>query len=77
MSHQCPITGCATLVTDDKLMCMSHWKLVGESVRQRVGRAWSRFKLTRDSKKRLALLQEYRQARQLAIHNVNKLGPLA
>lgn len=76
MSHTCPITGCGTTVADDKLMCFAHWKLVGESLRQKIGRAWSRYSLTRDEKKRLPLLREYLAARTAAIERVQQLGPL-
>ena len=67
MSHQCPVSGCGSLIADDKLMCFRHWSLVPEGLRRRVHSAWSAVRLSRIASKRRDALERYRDVREAAI----------
>lgn len=41
--HRCPIEGCEHQITQQLLMCRSHWRLVPRDLQTRVYRAWTAF----------------------------------
>jgi len=40
-THVCPIHGCAHRVSDTKLLCFHHWRMVPPHVRHIVYEAWN------------------------------------
>jgi len=76
MTHKCPISGCTWNVADDRLMCLTHWKLVPPLVQKAVNATWRGIRATKVVQDRLTATRKYQAARDLAINHVNKLGPL-
>jgi hypothetical protein len=52
--HQCPVRGCTSSVTMQKLLCYYHWRLVPRSLQRAVYRAWNGGEATPDHAARCA-----------------------
>ena len=77
MSHKCPCAACTTFISDEKLMCASHWKLVPTFLQRDVNNYW-RKRSSGDNRARLLAIHNYRVARDAAIKHVDELlAPLA
>lgn len=64
--HACAAKGCGKQVPDRHLMCGRHWRMVPESVANRVTMLWEAFHEGRDRRS----LDAYRAARAEAIRAV-------
>jgi hypothetical protein len=62
LTHECPAEGCADQVAHDKLMCLTHWRMVPKPLRDAVWATWHR--VHRDP-------HAYRDAREEAVRAVN------
>ena len=62
---KCPVHGCREEISDDRLMCYRHWKLVEPGARETLWREWNNG--------RGALSDEYRIACRVAAIEVAKV----
>lgn len=78
MSHECPINGCGTVVSDEKLMCYRHWSIVPVHLQRDVTQQWrASNRMNAASRDRLIAINNYRTARDAAVKHVNDaLRPL-
>ena len=76
MTHQCPISGCTWQVPDDRLMCLTHWKLVPKYTQRQVTVEWNAVRSAKTSQVRLAAIVRHRDAMRVAIQSISHLAPL-
>lgn len=75
MSHACAAVHCGTVIAEEKLMCVGHWRLVPQHLQQDITKYFRAMNHGRVAD-RLIAINNYRVARDAAIAHVDKLNPL-
>ena len=40
-THRCPAFGCQSIIINDRLACMKHWKQLPEEIKREVNLSWA------------------------------------
>jgi hypothetical protein len=68
-THRCPVAGCSTKVSNDKLMCLPHWRQVPLSMQRDIVRSCRR------SMTAVTVSEEYRHTVRTAVAYVEATEP--